>query len=106
MNTRYEKSRQYVGIDLHRRRSVIVRLDGEGEVLECVQIENSVSALVEAVGKAGSGAPVAIEATYGWYWAVDALRAAGFEVTLAHPRGVASMQGRREDRQAGREGAR
>jgi len=59
VNTRYEKSRQYVGIDLHRRRSVIVRLDGEGEVLECVQIENSVSALVEAVGKAGSGAPVA-----------------------------------------------
>ncbi len=41
------------------------------------------------------GAPVAVEATYGWYWAVDALRAAGFAVTLAHPRGVASMQGRR-----------
>ena len=95
MNQRYEKSRQYVGIDLHRRRSVIVRLDGEGEVLECVQIENSVPALIEEVGKAGVGAPVAVEATYGWYWAVDALRAAGFAVTLAHPRGVASMQGRR-----------
>ncbi len=95
MNQRYEKSRQYVGIDLHRRRSVIVRMDGEGEVLECVRIENSVPALIEAVGKAGAGAPVAVEATYGWYWAVDALRAAGFAVTLAHPRGVASMQGRR-----------
>jgi len=95
VNQRYEKSRQYVGIDLHRRRSVIVRLDGEGEVLECVQIENSVPALIEEVGKAGVGAPVAIEVTYGWYWAVDALRAAGFAVTLAHPRGVASMQGRR-----------
>ena len=34
MNQRYEKSRQYVGTDLHRRRSVIVRLDGEREVLE------------------------------------------------------------------------
>jgi len=95
VNTRYERSRQYVGIDLHRRRSVIVRLDGEGEVLDCVQIENSVPALVGEVGKAGVGAPVAVEATYGWYWAVDALRAAGFVVTLAHPRGVASMQGRR-----------
>ena len=89
MNQRYEKSRQYVGIDLHRRRSVIVRMDGEGEVLECVRIENSVPALIEVVGRAGAGAPVAIEATYGWYWAVDALRAAGFAVTLAHPRGVA-----------------
>ena len=95
MNQRYEKSRQYVGIDLHRRRSVVVRLDGEGEVVEAVQLENSVPALVDAVGRAGPGAPVAVEATYGWYWAVDALRAAGFEVTLAHPRGVASMQGRR-----------
>ena len=95
MNQRYEKSCQYVGIDLHRRRSVIVRMDGEGEVLEVVRVENSVPALVEQVGKAGPGAPVAIEATYGWYWAVDALSAAGFAVTLAHPRGIKSMQGRR-----------
>ena len=95
MNQRYEKSRQYVGIDLHRRRSVIVRMDGEGEVLECVRIENSVPALVEQVAKAGPGAPVAVEATYGWYWAVDALTETGFAVTLAHPRGVKSMQDRR-----------
>jgi transposase len=95
VNQRYEKSREFVGIDLHRRRSVIVRMDGEGEVVECVRIENSVPALLEQVGKAGPGAPVAIEATYGWYWAVDALSDAGFEVVLAHPRGVKSMQNRR-----------
>ena len=28
-----------------------------------------------------------MEATYGWYWAVDALRAAGAQVHLAHPLG-------------------
>jgi transposase len=95
VNQRYEKSCQYVGIDLHRRRSVIVRMDGEGEVLECVRIENSVASLVAEVGKAGPGAPVAIEATYGWYWAVDALAEAGFEVVLAHPRGIKTMQNRR-----------
>jgi len=49
------------------------------------------------------GAEVAVEATYGWYWAVDALSRAGFAVTLAHPRGIASMQHRR--RRAG-DGAR
>ena len=32
--------KQYVGIDLHRRRSVIVRKDSVGTVLETVQIEN------------------------------------------------------------------
>jgi transposase len=95
VNQRYEKSRQYVGIDLHRRRSVIVRMDGEGEVVDCVRVENSVPALLEQVAKAGPGAAVAVEATYGWYWAVDALAEAGFEVTLAHPRGIKSMQNRR-----------
>jgi transposase len=95
VNQRYEKSCQYVGIDLHRRRSVIVRMHGEGEVVECVRIENSIPALLEQVGKAGASALVAVEATYGWYWAVDALSAAGFEVVLAHPRGIKTMQNRR-----------
>ena len=95
MNQRYEKSCQYVGIDLHRRRSVVLRMDGEGEVLDCVRIDNSVPALVEQVAKAGAGAPVAVEATYGWYWAVDALTEAGFAVVLAHPRGIKTMRNRR-----------
>lgn len=95
MNQRYEKSVQHVGIDLHRRRSVVVRMDGEGEVVDCVRIDNSVPNLVAEVAKAGPGAEVAVEATYGWYWAVDALSQAGFAVTLAHPRGIVSMQNRR-----------
>jgi hypothetical protein len=32
---------QYVGIDLHRRRSVVVRTTDAGELLEAVQIANS-----------------------------------------------------------------
>jgi hypothetical protein len=31
---------QYVGIDLHRRRSVIVRMTPDGEVLETVRVDN------------------------------------------------------------------
>jgi transposase len=70
-------------------------MDAEGLVLACVQIDNSAPALIAEVGKAGAGAPVAVEATFGWYWAVDALQDAGFEVHLAHPKGNASMHGRR-----------
>jgi hypothetical protein len=33
-------SEQYVGIDLHRRRSVIVRMTGAGEVLETIRDHN------------------------------------------------------------------
>jgi hypothetical protein len=36
---------QYVGMDLHRRRSVLVRTTSSGEVLEAVQITNSPLAL-------------------------------------------------------------
>jgi hypothetical protein len=54
-----------VGIDLHRRRSVICRMNAAGEVLGSVRIENDRAALLREVGKAGAGAPVAIEATYG-----------------------------------------
>jgi transposase len=77
----------YVGIDLHRRRSVIYRMDADGNKLECVRIDNDPIRLLEMVTRAGPDAEVVIEATYGWYWAVDLLEDAGFRVHLAHPAG-------------------
>jgi transposase len=38
---------------------------------------------------------VVLEATYGWYWAADALAAAGARVHLAHPLGVKGFAYRR-----------
>jgi transposase len=87
--------KQWVGVDLHLHRSVICRIDEQGQQLECVQIDNDPKALVKAVRAAGRGAPVAVEATYGWYWAVDALQAARFEVHLAHPYGMKAMRKRK-----------
>ena len=84
--------KQWVGVDLHLHRSVIVRIDGQGKELDYLRIDNDPKALVREVRKAGRGAPVAIEATYGWYWAVDALRQAKFEVHLAHPYGMKKMR--------------
>ena len=69
-----EHQQQYVGIDLHRRRSVIVRMTGEGEVLEVVRIVNDPVALSLELAKAGPDPEVALEATYGWYWAADCWR--------------------------------
>jgi transposase len=80
--------REYVGIDLHRRRSVIVRLSEEREVLSVKRIANDPIALALAVAEAGEGAEVAIEACYGWYWAVDTLQQAGVQVHLASPSGL------------------
>jgi hypothetical protein len=57
--------KQYVGIDLHRRRSVIVHKNAAGEVLSRVRIDNDPDALSAAVAPAGPGAEVVLEATFG-----------------------------------------
>ncbi len=79
--------RQVVGIDLHRRRSVIVRMAEDGRKLETVRITNSPAALRREIAEAGPHPRVVLEATYGWYWAADVLEEAGAEVHLAHPLG-------------------
>ena len=84
--------RQFVGIDLHRRRSVVVRTTESGEVLEATQILNDVDRLNSVMDRAGEDPEVVLEATYGWYWAVDALQAAGAQVHLAHPLGVKAFE--------------
>ena len=63
---------QFVGIDLHRRRSVLVRITGTGEVLETVRIVNDADRLTEVIARAGEAPEVVLEATYGCYWAADA----------------------------------
>ena len=87
--------RQVVGMDLHRRRSVLVRMTGDGRKLETVRIENSPRALRAVLARAGKNPRVVAGATYGWYWAADVLEEAGAEVHLAHPLGVKAFTCRR-----------
>jgi hypothetical protein len=83
-----QQQRQYVGIDLHRRRSVIVRITEAGEILETVRIDNDPLEFVQAAMAGGPNPEVALEATYGWYWAADLLAAEGATVHLVHPLGL------------------
>jgi transposase len=80
-------SREYVGIDLHRRRSVIVRKDADGELLSKTRIVNDPAEFIRAVSEAGPEPEVVLEATFGWYWAADLLEEMGAHVHLAHPLG-------------------
>ena len=80
--------RQVVGMDLHRHRSVLVRMTEDGRKLGTARISNSPAALRAEIARAGESPRVVLEATYGWYWAADTLAAAGAEVHLAHPLGV------------------
>ena len=80
--------RQYVGIDFHRRRSVIVRKNAAGEKLGSVRVANDPLVIAAAVAEAGPEPEVVIEATYGWYWAVDLLQVEAAGAALADPSGL------------------
>ena len=88
-------ARPVVGIDLHRRRTVLVAMNPDGDRFGMCRIDNDAQALAEAAVAWGEGPRVVLEATYGWYWAADALAAAGCEVNLAHPLGVKGFAYRR-----------
>ncbi len=89
----------YVGIDLHRRRSVIVVLDEAGDRVWSSRIENSrlnleveLRSIVDAVE---GPVHVVIEATWGWYWAADVVGEVGLEMHLAHPLAIKGYENRR-----------
>jgi transposase len=94
VNEAYD-GKQFVGIDLHRRRSVVARIAETGEPLGWVQIINDRDQLALAMAEAGEDAEVVLEATYGWYWAADLLAGLGAKVHLAHPLGVKAFSYRR-----------
>jgi transposase len=94
MDVAYD-GRQVVGMDLHRRRSVLVRMTMDGRKLETARIENSPAALRAVLARCGARPLVVLEAAYGWYWAADVLEQAGAEVHLAHPLGVKAFSYRR-----------
>ena len=76
-----------MGIDLHRRRSVIVRMTEAGERLETVRISNDPEYLRQVMARAGENPEVVLEATYGWYWAADTLAGLGAHGAPGAPAG-------------------
>ena len=86
---------RYVGVDLHRRRSVIVVLDADGTELWTKRIDNDPLTLGLEIEEAGPAPEVVLEATWGWYWAADVISQAGGNVDLVHPLGIKGFENRR-----------
>jgi len=80
---------RYIGIDFHRRRSVIVHKDSTGKILETVHLDNDPVAFARELAKGGEHPEVVLEACYGWYWLADLLDELGANLHLAHPLGNA-----------------
>ena len=56
------EGKQRVGMDVHRRRSVLVRMSEAGEKLETIRISNDRDRLREVMGRAGEAPELVLEA--------------------------------------------
>jgi transposase len=85
---------KYSGIDLHSNNNVVV-LSDEADRMICVKrLPNELGKVLELLEPhRGELAGVVVESTYNWYWLVDGLRAAGYQVHLAHPAAIKRYEG-------------
>src|SRR5947199_9605970 len=75
----------YVGIDVHRKRSQVAVVTGDGKVQLNKNVVNGMEPFLRLIGDLPSGTPVAFEAAFGWSWLADLLEDYGFDSHLVHP---------------------
>jgi transposase len=78
----------YCGIDLSARESQICVIDkGVKKVLE-VKVPNKLEHIKQLLAPYKADLQIVVESTFNWYWLVDGLQAAGYNVVLAHTLGL------------------
>ena len=95
----------YVGIDVHRKRSQVAVVTGDGTVQLNKNVVNGSEPMLRLIGDLPPGTPVASGAAFGWGWLAALLEDYGFEAHLVHPlrrKAIASARlkndkGRRRD---------
>src|SRR6516165_8026823 len=84
----------YGGIDLHVNNSVVVLLNDQNQVLYEKRLPNHLPAILEPLRRhQGEIEGVVVESTYNWYWLVDGLMEAGYQVHLANPAAIQQYSG-------------
>jgi transposase len=75
----------YVGIDVHRKRSQVAVVTGDGQVQLNRNVVNGSEPMLRLIGDLPPGTPVAFEAAYGWGWLIELLEDYGFDPHMVHP---------------------
>jgi transposase len=75
----------YAGIDVHRKRSQVAVVAGDGKVQLNRNVVNGTEPILKLIGDLPAGTPVAFGAAYGWGWLVELLEDYGFDPHLVHP---------------------
>src|SRR2546429_7936460 len=58
----------YVGIDVHRKRSQVAVVTGDGQVQLNKNVVNGSEPMLRLIGDLPAGTPGAFEAAFGWGW--------------------------------------
>ncbi len=85
----------YVGIDLHKAKSFVTRMDERGQILEQVNVPHAAGALQAYLTALPPDARIAVEATGHWMWLYELIEERHPDLVLAHPlktRAIASAR--------------
>lgn len=84
----------YCGIDLHSNNNVPVVIDENDKVLFEKRLPNNLDTVVHALAPFKDNLVcTAVESTFNWYWLVDGLSDAGFDMCLVNPAAVKQYEG-------------
>lgn len=78
----------YCGIDLSARTSQVCVIDEDISVLVQEKVSNELARITDRIEPYKQALQVVVESTFNWYWLVDGLQEAGYDVCLAHPFGL------------------
>jgi transposase len=83
----------YCGIDLHSKDSWLCVIDEKDEIHLRKKVPNHLPTILHELERFSPKPSAAVESTLNWYWLVDGLQEAGFEVKLAHIFGLRMITG-------------
>ena len=83
----------YCGIDLHAKKSHVCVIDKDGKKVKEKNLNNDLSLIFQFLRPFGKDVHIAIESTINWYWIVDGLQEAGYDVKLAPTLGLHMITG-------------
>lgn len=84
----------YCGIDLHSNNNYVVLLDEQEMIMYQKRLPNKLSLVLEVLSPYREQLEgVVVESTYNWYWLVDGLQEAGYQVYLANTSALQQYSG-------------
>lgn len=85
-----------LGVDLHSNNAVVVMIDNSERWVLKRKLKPELPMILAALEPyKESIKEIGVEATYNWYWFVDGLKEAGYNVRLAHPPAIEGNRGKK-----------